>query len=411
MQSSFLAGLLLASMLSGPRDAFAAAEVPVLRFTDDEVPDWAPQVAGDRIVWLRGSRDVYLFDGDAVVQVTDDAALHVAKLSSALVAISSCEVYDDVFYCYEPRKLSVYDGEALFSLSNPATDVSGFDVDGSNVAWVASGEVFLWDGGDPQQLTHQYSEGLPLVWDQLALSGDTVAWAVGGAIFRHRGGETVPILDDAYPGAGDINYLDVSEGRMVWADTVGGDSEIFLFDGEEVVQLTDDDVNEFFPEISDSRVVWEVIDGEGDAEIHLFDGKKSAPLTNNDFHDEFPQISGTNVVWVGRPEGIGDPGEIYWYDGVAIHRVTENDYQDAIPSISGSRLAWYGCPDHDEVKGCTLPVRPYGTILPHAEIFLAPEPGVGLQALVASACIAGLAAWRPGRNARRVAHVPGGARS
>jgi hypothetical protein len=368
-------------------------ELQVQRLTHDLVADWVPQISGTRIAWLR-DHAVYLFEDGQMLPLTDATARHsFLRVTPSLVAWRTCEVFDDVS-CWEAHRLFVFDGETVAPLTAPELDVTAVDADVSRLAWVADGDVHLREGSTTQQLTHHEREGLPPAYDQLGLSGTTVVWAAGGEVLRHRRGATTPVTDAAYPGEGDILDLDVSDGRVVWSDRVGGDREIFFFDGEEVVQLTDDDVNEFFPRISGSRVVWQVIglDGEDDVEIELFDGEESAPLTDNDFHDQFPQISGKDVVWVGTPGGSGDPGEIYWYDGVTIHRVTENDYEDAVGSIEHGRFAWYGCPDQ-EIKGCRSPVRPYG-ILPHAELFVAPEAEARLQGLVAGACVTGLALAR-----------------
>jgi hypothetical protein len=383
--------------------ASGASELQVQRLTHDLVADLVPQIEGSRIAWLRGQQVHLLEDGKAVPLTQGSARHSFLRVTLSLVAWRTCELFNafDEISCWGPHRVFVFDGETVAPLTAPDVDVSALDAAGSRLVWVASGEVFLWEGGTPQQLTRRYLEGLPLVWDQLAVSGGTVVWAAGGDVFRNQSGETVPMTDEAYPGKGDVSDLDVSEDRIVWSDTVGTDREIFYFDGEEVVQLTDDDVDQFSPRISGSRVVWQVIglDGEDDVELHLFDGEVSAPLTDNDFHDHFPQISGANVVWVGRSSDVGAPGEIYWYDGASIRRVTENDYEDGVPSISGSRFVWYGCPDF-EIKGCRSALRPYG-ILPHAELFLAPEPGPWLRALAAGACVAGLASRRRGREARR----------
>jgi hypothetical protein len=410
VRCGFLARILplLASLAAA--SVAAGGEIQVRRVTHDLVADAYPQIAGTRLAWLRGGQ-VHLFENGTLLPLTEGVARYAVDVTHKLVAWRSCEVFDDVS-CYEPSRLFVFDGKAVTPLTAPEVDVTAFDADGSKVAWVGSFDIFLYDGEETQQLTHYLAEGLPPAYDQIALSGSTVVWEAGGDVYRHHLGRVAPLTDESYPGEGrNLQDLDVSDGRVVWSDYVDDDREIFLFDGKDILQLTDDDAQQYFPRISGSRVVWQVIglDGEDDVEIHLFDGEKSAALTDNDFHDKFPQISATHVVWVGEPAGINDPGEIYAYDGSSIRRVTENDYEDTIPSISGSRFVWHGCPDY-EIKACTLPVRPYGTILAHAEIFQAPEPGVCLQALVAGACSAGLASRRLGREARRAARAGDSAR-
>jgi hypothetical protein len=372
--------------------AGGAGGFQVERLTHDLVVDSTPQIADLRIAWLRG-REVHLLENGTMLQLTEGTGTQThasLRATATLVAWRTCGLFDGIS-CWEPWRLFVYDGEEVVPLTAPGSDVTALDADGSSLAWVASGDVYLHDGEETERLTRWLLDGL-VPASRVALSGPTVVWEAGGDLHRYHLGKLDVLTDASYPGSRQGFFdLDASDGRVVWSDAVGDDQEIFLFDGEEVLQLTDDDAQQYFPRISGGRVVWQVtgLDGGDDAEIHLFDGEASAPLTDNDFPDTFPQVSATHVVWVAKPGGSDAPAEIFAYDGAEIHRVTENDYEDAIPSISGSRFVWYGCPGS---KGCRDPVRPYGLL--DGELFLAPEASASLQALVAVACVAGLAALR-----------------
>ena len=78
---------------------------------------------------------------------------------------------------------------------------------------------------------------------------------------------------------------------------------IFLYNGSETIQLTDNDVADNFPQISGENVVWQGGNEGGDTEIFFYNGSETIQLTDNDVADNFPQISGDNVVWQGGNEG------------------------------------------------------------------------------------------------------------
>lgn len=76
-----------------------------------------------------------------------------------------------------------------------------------------------------------------------------------------------------------------------------------------IVQLTDDDYPDGYPQVSGSNVVWQGWDGN-DYEIFLYDGTTTIQLTDNDCADRPPRVSGSNVVW----DGQGTPGGIHAFE-------------------------------------------------------------------------------------------------
>jgi len=66
----------------------------------------------------------------------------------------------------------------------------------------------------------------------------------------------------------------------------------------DIVQLTDNDYNNYEYQMSGSRIVWEGYDAQQhDWEIYLYDGGTVTQLTDNDVDDRFPSINGDNIVW------------------------------------------------------------------------------------------------------------------
>ena len=95
----------------------------------------------------------------------------------------------------------------------PVTLGSGIgpSISGSNVTWVSSGEIYLWDG----------STSAPITSDP---SSDSAA--------------------------------DVSGNNVVWQRFDGNDFEIYLWDGSVIQQITDNDFEDFYPTLSGDRLAW-----------------------------------------------------------------------------------------------------------------------------------------------------------
>ena len=130
---------------------------------------------------------------------------------------------------------------------------------------------------------------------------------------------------------------------MVWSGDDGNDSEIYLYDGSRTIQITDNDTDDYSPQVSGNNVVWSGDEGN-DVEIYLYNGSQTIQLTDNDNDDGRPQISGNNVVWDGFD---GNDYEIYLYDGSKTIQLTDNNTSDHSPQISGNNIVWLGRDGND----------------------------------------------------------------
>jgi len=141
------------------------------------------------------------------------------------------------------------------------------------------------------------------------------------------------------------------------SSSYSSDSEVFLYDGTSVSQLTDNRHTDSRPQLADNGyVVWQGCDGGtgrycmgGDREILLYDGTSTTQITNNDYDDLVPDISNNGyVVWSGCDttdcdwEGDGDL-EIFLYDGTSTTQITNNDYDDFEPEMNNNGyVVWSG---------------------------------------------------------------------
>ena len=85
----------------------------------------------------------------------------------------------------------------------------------------------------------------------------------------------------------------------MWYGYDGTDNEIFFYDGVSTTQLTNNSLNDWYPQVSGNRVVWRAHDGN-DWEIFLWDEGEIIQLTDNEYADYETKIDGDTVVWYGH---------------------------------------------------------------------------------------------------------------
>jgi len=105
-------------------------------------------------------------------------------------------------------------------------------------------------------------------------------------------------------------------------------------DGSNIIQLTDNDAEEWHPEVSpDGKHIAFMSDRDGNAEIYVMniDGSNQQRLTNNDVDDWYPSWSpdGAQLIFSSETDGIRN---IYMMnkDGSSVNKIIKN----------GSQAAW-----------------------------------------------------------------------
>lgn len=151
-------------------------------------------------------------------------------------------------------------------------------ISGKNITWTGFGEpnpsqfevnaeaeIFFYNGSEIRQLTdNNFADRRP------DISGNNIAWQSGLEPFK------------PYNVSPNISF----------------------FDGNQIIDITGEFGfinNNFAPQISGDNIVWQ--QGEGNnSEIFAFNGSQIIQVTDNDFADEEPQISEDNIVWTARGE-------------------------------------------------------------------------------------------------------------
>jgi hypothetical protein len=164
-------------------------------------------------------------------------------------------------------------------------------------------------------------------------------------IFLYNGSTIKQLTDnDYYDGDPQIN----DNGEVVWIGSDDNDYEIYLYDGSTIKQLTNNDYDDILPQINDNgQVVWTGLDDDDYHEIFIYDGVTTIRLTDNDYEDFAPQINNNGqVVWVASLGLNANSDEIFLYDGSTIKQLTDNESIDQGPLINNDgQVVWKGRDD------------------------------------------------------------------
>ncbi len=85
------------------------------------------------------------------------------------------------------------------------------------------------------------------------------------------------------------------------------------------------------------RIAWEGGATSDEKEIYFFNGQSTVKLTDNSFYDLKAKVSGNNVIW------IGNYYDLYYYNGTEIKQITTHHRTKArvgLHRISGNKIVW-----------------------------------------------------------------------
>ncbi len=139
-----------------------------------------------------------------------------------------------------------------------------------------------------------------------------------------------------------------NRGQVVFTRYLPRSSEIFLYDHGRLVQLTDDDIIDFYPDINDDgTIVWSRRIGPqgpyGPAlEVVLWRDGKLTQLTDDEFDNESVRINNLGHVvwqkWIGG--GCADSNNVIClWDGTTTIQISDADWSHQMPALN----------DHDEI--------------------------------------------------------------
>jgi hypothetical protein len=142
-----------------------------------------------------------------------------------------------------------------------------------------------------------------------------------------------------------IDYPQMSDGRIVWSEQVGGNHEVFLFDSGTITQLTENDVDDVRPDLAGENIAWlQHLVGEhpsftDDVYRIQVNGKTVADGLEGvyDLH-----VAREGVAWSQSPDRYA-PSTIFFYDGAETKSLSLNGtWANHNPQISGECIVWSG---------------------------------------------------------------------
>lgn len=163
-----------------------------------------------------------------------------------------------------------------------------------------------WDGNDYEifrynyetkqleQITNnQFDDISPVVW------GGEIAWiahpTVTAEIFFIRDG----VIRKISEGTEDNGAPSIWNGRVVWRGYDDTDLEIYYFNGNRTIKLTSNTWDDLAPDFRDGMITWMSYVDNWDAEIMILDlsDNIAVQVSDNDLEDSYPQTAGEKVVW------------------------------------------------------------------------------------------------------------------
>lgn len=282
---------------------------------------------------------ILLYDGNASAMLTSTYKYNV----DPQVADNGHAVWVARYYGVSTfsERIMLFDGSSVTPLSDGQSE-SVYSPQSNNAGQVVWSE---WDGTDHEIFFYDGTTVIQLTdndrIDRFAQINDSgaVAW-YGLGVWLSDGASTIQIAAE-----GGVGVQLNNNGEVVWEGGDGSDTEIFLYDGSGVTQITDNDFDDHDPQINDSGLVvwWGQTHADSDYEIFRYDDGGITQITDNDYTDWRPRINNSGqAVWVGILE-LGGDREIFYYDGTGITQVTDNEGTDYHPQINDNGVVvWEG---------------------------------------------------------------------
>lgn len=135
-----------------------------------------------------------------------------------------------------------------------------------------------------------------------------------------------------------------------WGVYDDNDGEIYFWNGYNPENVTDNEYDEFSHQISCNQLVWEGDDNWNDYDVFTWKNGVITNLSNNNEDAYGPSIDKGKIVWYGADENNPDlyySDEIYFYNGDSIVKISENSLYNRFPVIENGMVSWFGYDGND----------------------------------------------------------------
>lgn len=264
-------------------------------------PAYSPKISGNNIVWQENDGndlEIFFYDGSQTIQLTNNDTDDINhEISGSDIVWMGNDGNDNEIY--------LYDGTTIKQITNNDFNDQGTKISNGKVVWqiihnslyFSYPDLYFYDGVNTVRLTDT-----PSIPEQdYDISGDNIAWEAGGDIYLYDGVSTKKIRD--YIPNQSIKLSSVSEENVVWSDY----QKVYLYNGTNTEII---DIEWGFPLLSSNNFVSGGIDRDKDIpyypydtthyEIYFYDGENVTQVTDNEVYDSSPDISGNQIVWSGE---------------------------------------------------------------------------------------------------------------
>jgi hypothetical protein len=349
-----LVALVLVGPLLRPAAARAVEGWVVERVTNDHLSDNGAVLRGHNVVWAVGqdatSRTICWRDLETgVTRTLTDSAYQLlsVQFDGTWVVWQEGVGNNAEIWAYNISTLGGY------RVTNNAVADVGPILDDGYAVWSHN------DGHDGEvYLCHLASGHVQAVTDD---SADQRVVAMGGSlvVWRTLGPSPSLVLHDRAAhashtlasGEGIDPMVSVDEGRVVWAQKVGGDYEVFMWDSAHgTKQLTDNTIDDRLGSIAGSYAAWATWTADARQEVILLDlDTAEVRVLFQGVQASRPTVSQGRVIWAGREPGISDAAT-FLYDCKYRRTVklSSDEWGTGSTTLDGDRAAWIAWPAASE---------------------------------------------------------------
>lgn len=232
-------------------------------------------------------------------------------------------------------------------ITNNSVDDIEYQIDGNRVVWRQFDtvnndyEIYLYDATPATPTTtrltnndnHDYGPsiaGTSIAWN--GYDNPTGSWRM--FFYNITTATTTTVAHNSIQ-PGTIPFVSGSNITWIGSDLVGGDQDVFRWNGSTVTNISNNALVDRDVQISGNNLVWRSYNSTvgDDWEIYFYNGTTVTQLTNNIYNESAPQISGSNVTWESD-------GKIYLYNGTTTTQISSSFASASNPFISGNNVTW-----------------------------------------------------------------------
>ena len=300
-----------------------------------------------RTAWVGEEEDgqsgLYLYPGSGIREI------RISNMDYASLMVN--DAGQVVWQGFDGNDAEIFffeDGNLIQVTNNDTDDAFPWINNAGQVVWTGSDgtdlEIFLYENGAVTQITDnkendtrpQINDAGQILWWGARDGGLFVLLYDQGTVIR-LSPRSVEYYDRHLKHGKQIN----NSGQAVWTARIGGNTEIFWFDGTFTSQITDNAHDDIHPVINQTgQIVWQGYDGN-DFEIFLFNKGNFSQITDDDMDNTAPDINAQGQVVWQADGGEAGSGIYMYYPGGKTVKVSAQGVDAIRPDIGNNGwVAW-----------------------------------------------------------------------